>query len=235
MAQNFELTDDHLKLLYLISKYTRTAKRSFEKDKWIKEFTLRALIYEGIVNNVFNYDYSPMSIEMIGGRRILNISQDAEDDIADLREMKMLDCLRLSSTNYRLTNLYKISQEGMKVEIPTQFKEQIDSLCKCPKCGSLLELEYDPTGKDDPIYIVCKTTDCLFKTISEISEIEDISYSTEPYFPATPILISEEHEESKKEIIEIKFHELIEAQKQLFRNYYHKKLQGIKKKSGKGE
>jgi WD repeat-containing protein 35 len=141
LAQNFELTDDHLKLLYLISKYTRTAKRSFEKDKWIKEFTLRALIYEGIVNNVFNYDYSPMSIEMIGGRRILNISQDAEDDIADLREMKMLDCLRLSSTNYRLTNLYKISQEGMKVEIPTQFKEQIDSLCKCRKCGSLLELE----------------------------------------------------------------------------------------------
>jgi hypothetical protein len=75
-----ELTEDHIKLLYLISCYSRNGKC------WIRKVHLLVLIYEGIVSGAFDYDYAPFS-DIVASRRIyLNISQEGRDDIDDLRE-----------------------------------------------------------------------------------------------------------------------------------------------------
>lgn len=63
-------TEEHLKLLYLISRYSHTAQPGdAEKDRWIRKLPLLVLIYEGIVAKVFDYDYAPAS-EVLGTRRL---------------------------------------------------------------------------------------------------------------------------------------------------------------------
>ena len=44
----------------------------------MRELALRVFIYEGILKRVFDYDYSPISVEILGGRRYLNISQEGK-------------------------------------------------------------------------------------------------------------------------------------------------------------
>jgi hypothetical protein len=82
-----KLTNEHLKLLYLIGKYSRCAKSKDEKDQWIRyifshptdnggctsslriigfrRLPLLVLIYELTVDGIFDYDYAPVS-ELIG-------------------------------------------------------------------------------------------------------------------------------------------------------------------------
>ncbi len=197
------ITDEHKKLYYLLSKYSKTAHTKDEQEVWMKELPLRVFGYEGIIKQIFKrYDYAPMSVEVAGGigRRFLNISQEMEDDIADLRELGLLYCLKLSTTTYHVVNAYRI-QENEKVKISEDFKKEIDGLCNCPKCGQLLETRINPNPKDEEelIEIFCRNLACGVARYSGITAIEDVSYKTEPYIPNIPmydILKSKKSEDS---------------------------------------
>ncbi len=185
------MTDEHKKLYYLLSKYSKPAHSKEEEEVWMKELPLRVLGYEGITKQIFKgYDYAPMSVEVAGGigRRFLNISQEMEDDIADLRELGLLDCLKLSTTTYHVVNAYRI-RENEKVQIPEGFKKEIDSLCNCQKCGQLLETRINPNPEDEEelIEIFCRNPACGVARYSGITAIEDVSYVTEAYIPSIPI------------------------------------------------
>ena len=69
-----ELTGDQLSLLYLISRYSQAATSADQQvlhwlipmeltrpvqEEWIRKIPLLVLIYEGIVNQVLDYDYAP--------------------------------------------------------------------------------------------------------------------------------------------------------------------------------
>ncbi len=184
------ITDDHKKLYYLLSKYSKPAHSKGEQEVWMKELPLRVLGYEGITKQIFKrYDYAPMSVEVAGGigRRFLNISQEMEDDIADLRELGLLDCLKLSTTTYHVVNAYRI-RENEKMQIPEEFKKEVDNLCNCPKCGQLLETRINPNPKDEEelIEIFCRNPACGVAWYSGITAIEDVSYVTEAYIPNIP-------------------------------------------------
>jgi hypothetical protein len=58
--------------------------------QWVRETPLLVLIYEGIVAEVFDYDYAPASVKV--GRRLvyMNITQEGRDDLDDLREAGMV-------------------------------------------------------------------------------------------------------------------------------------------------
>jgi hypothetical protein len=60
------------------------------------------LIYEGIVNGVFDYDYAPKSEHVQGTLLFLNVSQEGMDDLADLREAGMLHVLLLSTYQHNV-------------------------------------------------------------------------------------------------------------------------------------
>ncbi len=185
------MTDEHKKLYYLLSKYSKPAHSKEEQEIWMKELPLRVLGFEAITKQIFKgYDYAPMSVEVAGGigRRFLNISQEMEDDIADLRELGLLDCLKLSTTTYHVVNAYRI-RENEKVKIPEEFKKAIDAMCDCPKCGQLLETRINPNPEDDEelIEIFCRNPECGVARYSGITAIEDVSYVTEAYIPNIPL------------------------------------------------
>ncbi len=184
------MTDEHKKLYYLLSKYSKAAHSKEEQEVWMKELPLRVLGFEGITQQIFKgYDYAPMSVEIAGGigRRFLNISQEMEDDIADLRELGLLDCLKLSTTTYHVVNAYRI-RENEKVQIPEEFKKEIDKLCNCPKCGQLLETRINPNTEDEEelIEVFCRNLACGVARYSNITASEDVSYVTEAYVPNIP-------------------------------------------------
>jgi WD repeat-containing protein 35 len=45
----------------MISKYSHCAQTVHEKERWIRKLPMLVLIYEGIVQKVFEYDYAPAS------------------------------------------------------------------------------------------------------------------------------------------------------------------------------
>ncbi|MHA1252849.1 MAG: hypothetical protein ACTSRP_22875, partial [Candidatus Helarchaeota archaeon] len=92
---NNNLTEPMKRLLYIIAEYT---KLNNEYGKLvIKDLPLKALIYYGIISNVLNYDYAPMSVMYMDNRRYLNVSQEGEDDLNDLRDLKLLNKIRIAT------------------------------------------------------------------------------------------------------------------------------------------
>ncbi len=194
-------TDEHRKLYYLISRYSSTTKGGTEDEVWLKELPLRVFIFDGIVNKVFEgYDYSPLSVELPGGRRYLNISQEGEDDIADLRELGLITCLKLSTVTYITVNAYRITSEKTDLVIPDDFKAQVNKLVTCPQCGGLLETDIvpDPDDEDNLILIYCKKEGCEYKRYSGITKIEDVSYVTSPYLPDIPLFSDSEDNRGRR-------------------------------------
>ena len=72
-----------------------------------------ALVYEAIVEGMLQYDYAPEST-LIGSRRVwANISQDANDDLNDLVEAKLLRELRMFTRGMQPVRNLQVSREGM--------------------------------------------------------------------------------------------------------------------------
>ena len=123
-----EWTNDHLKLLYMISRFAECATQPDEPESWIRKNSLLVLIYEGIVEGVFDYDYAPMSL-LVGRKRVwLNITQEGKDDIDDLREGGLLNGLKLSSEDLQPITAFQVSPKGkeLAILIPKEFRTTVD-------------------------------------------------------------------------------------------------------------
>lgn len=188
-----EFTEDHEKILYLILKYSHTARDKTEKDKWIRELPLLALIHYGILKKALDFDYAPASVELEIGRKFFNISQEGLDIIEDLREFGFIDCLKLSSTSHLFVAGYKINHEGLKIvhglhgklKVSDDVKKQIDKLILCPNCESIIEVDVKiiPETKDVAVDMVCSIPSCEFREPIGMEQLEDVSYVSEPYLP----------------------------------------------------
>ena len=99
---------------------------------WVKETPLQAIIFYGIRKGLFNeYDYAPISSSFLGqGRKFVNISKEGEDDLGDLREIGLLETIRLSSTKHDYITGYRPTTKSAKhlQIIPNEIKERIDNL-----------------------------------------------------------------------------------------------------------
>ncbi len=194
-----EWSDTHAKLVYLISKYSHTSVDEKDNDRWIKELPLLALIHKGIIDGTFDYDYAPVSFELQTGRIFLNLSQEGIDNIEDLREFGFVDCMKLSSMSHLYLNAYKINSNGMKIidgihpeaTLSEKQKEDVNTLCSCPKCKHLLHVNVDLFGHENELELklICSNANCDYKALSNMTDIEDVSYSTEPYLPKFPRIL----------------------------------------------
>lgn len=174
------LGPNHIKLLYLISKYSGASN---EKQKWIKHISLLVLIYEGIVNRVFTYDYAP-SPQLMRNRHIfMNISQEGKSDIDDLREEGLIHGLKLSSRRYQTVTAYQISAKGEKVldELLTvEYRESVNQLYNCESgndYSNLLMVEW--SGSD---FILVNPVSG-YREHSTITDCEEVSFVSSPYLP----------------------------------------------------
>jgi WD repeat-containing protein 35 len=110
-----EWSHDHVRLLYLMSKYAIRALRPEDKEGWIRQvlslwsckwsakllckLPLLVLVYEAIRKGCLDYDYAPASVLVSYGgrsRRVwMNITQEGKSAIEDLLEKNMISGLKV--------------------------------------------------------------------------------------------------------------------------------------------
>ena len=189
-------TMNHMKLLYLISKYSHCAQTVHEKERWIRKLPMLVLIYEGVVQKVFDYDYAPASEVVETTRVYLNVSQEGKDDLDDLVEGKLVKGLRLSTKEHQSVTAYQISPSGLALiskRLPDEERQLVDDLCIVD--GKLLQVVWE-----DKRFLLRTMT---FSRESTVTDAEDVSYVVSPYLPKSlrrvggPIMSSNAHRASE--------------------------------------
>lgn len=182
------LTEEQAELMYMMSEFTK------EGDYWITHNALRILIFEGIVykqkgkRDVFGgWDYAPASIMFAEGRRYVNISQEAEDDLNDLRELGLIEELRMEGPYKQYVTKYQIAVEGRKLikYFPESTTRAVDEFITCSKCGKTMigvQCGLDRKEGDDCCTIFCRNPDCDNRYVSDFTSIEDVNYVSVPYW-----------------------------------------------------
>jgi hypothetical protein len=200
-GQEEEITPDMLKLLYLIGIFGRPVEKGCSGcDTWMKDVSLKAYIYQAIVEGVFDYDYAPASVLFSDGRVFVNVSQEAEDDLNDLRELheSPLEFLQLTTSRHHVLNAYRVNEIGMRIieMMSPAWKAEVNRVVRCSVCQSPLVFEAKP-GKE-----VGKVEAGLFcpngheRKPNGLSDIEDVSYVSSAFFIKYPDM--REKREGKK-------------------------------------
>jgi len=178
-----DFTPDHLKLLYMISKYGCCATEEGEKESWIRSMPLTVLIHQGILHEVFDYDYSPST--MLVNRKViwLNISQEGKDDLDDLREGGVLNALKLSSEDLQPITAYQVSEKGFTLldAVTDDMRDDVHGFIY--EKNELLHPDWDDEGGEDGEGVWFLTTKSGHRVDSRITETEDVSYVSSPYLP----------------------------------------------------
>jgi hypothetical protein len=178
--EEVELTIEQAELLYLISKLTDSLNCPIS---WIKETPLQALIFQGIRKGIFNeYDYAPISSSFLGqGRKFVNISKEGEDDLGDLRELGLLETIRLSSSKHDYITGYRPTKNSTKTlnAITNKIRARIDDLLTCPSCKSD-KYKLKIYVEESDFKMEC--SDCDQNEVIPLVVPEDVSYTTKPYF-----------------------------------------------------
>ena len=165
-------------MLYLIDLHSRKAENRNEKDIWIRKQALSVIVYEGVLADVFDYDYAPTSILVDNKRVWCNISQEGQSDIEFLREEELVNALLLSSRSYKPGVCYQISEKGKELVkyVSRREKESVDLFAHKEGTRELLKPYWDghsywmqaPSG---------------FHRKSSVTETEAVSYVSSAYIP----------------------------------------------------
>lgn len=174
-----ELTEDQMRLLFVIDEYTKTGNEA--NPVWVKELPILAIIYEGIIRGVFkDYDYAPWSVHMLDGtRQWMNVSREGKDDVEDLLNLRLVSILRISTSQYGYVTAYRPTELGDKLiqDIPQKLRDDVHSLILCKKCGTLFQI----ITRGHEVFFHCKG--CGHEQKIGIDDIEDVPYATRPYLP----------------------------------------------------
>jgi len=172
------LNENQSRLLCLIEAHTKIGNSSQVKDRWIRKQALFVLIYEGIIVNVLEYDYAPVST-LMGARRIwINQSHDGQSDVESLREQELIDALIVPSKTHKPEVLYRISVKGSEFLdlIPQRHKDLIADFAHKPGTWELIKVVW----KDDAFWLQSASGNARKSTITDI---EDVSYVSSAYIP----------------------------------------------------
>lgn len=184
--EKIELTKDQRKLLFLIGSYAHEAQEVNNREYWFKDGPLLAAMYELTVRGVFEtYDYAAMSILCLDGyRRFMNISREGLDDLNDLRELGLINHLKISTTQYGIITGYRLSEKGQKVfsEIPKDEQKSVNAVIRCGECQD--ELQQIECENFEQYFFHCSNCDCIREI--GIFDIEDVSYISKPKFLHLP-------------------------------------------------
>ena len=198
-----ELSEDHTRLLYLI--YCFTEETDTDEETWIRKVPLMVLIYQGIVQGVFDYDYAPAADILNGKRTYLNLSQEGRDDIDDLREAGLIYCLKLSSKKYQSTIAYRLTPFG---------KQHLQEACTDEDKELVEKVLYTGDGqreRKDMFMVVWDDEESEFhlesasgvSKPSTITEIESVSYVSSPYIPRSMMRTSRQCSSNKSQTAQL--------------------------------
>jgi hypothetical protein len=174
-----EMTPDSKRLLILIDRFSEPAHTRDERETWIKKIPLAALVNRGVRMGTFaDYDTAPMLVDYQGSTRFANVSKEGEDDVADLREMGLVERLKLATSHHIYVSAYRITPAGKDITKDTEKEHHaaIDKLLACASCGKGVDIE---TRVDAP-YLVCKS--CGAEEMVALFDIDEVSYVSRPNF-----------------------------------------------------
>ena len=174
-----EMTPDSKRLLILIDKFSEPARTREDRETWIKKIPLNSLINRGVRMGVFEgYDTAPMIVDYKGTRRFANISKEGEDDVADLREMGLVERLKLATSHHVYVSAYRITPAGKDIakDIEKEHYAAVAKLMACKKCGG----EVDVEARDDAPYLLCKECGAMERVA--IFDIDEVPYVSRPNF-----------------------------------------------------
>lgn len=172
------LTDNQNRLLCLIDLHSKKADSRQDKDLWIRKQALSVIVYEGILADVFDYDYAPQST-LIENRRVwCNLSQEGQSDIEFLREEGLINALLLSSKSYKAGVCYQISEKGKELMqyISRREKDVVNEFAHKEATRELLKPYWDGSA-----YWMRSASGLHHK--SSVTETEAVSYVSSAYIP----------------------------------------------------
>lgn len=171
------LTPNQRRLLYMISLYTKPASSAAEKEEWVRRQALLVLIYEGIVKQVFDYDYAPISTIINDQRTFFNVSQEGSSDIDFLREEGLLNNLKRSSSTYLPVSCYQISARGGDLirRVGRTDKEAVHEVVYAPGTRDLLQAVW----RNRKWFLIAGG----YEMESSVTDCEDVSYVGSAYVP----------------------------------------------------
>jgi hypothetical protein len=184
------LTRDQQILLYTIDYLTKWMVSDEhilknEGDKvWIKELPLWAIMYYQITHGSYEtYDYAPTPIQFFGRSSFtINLSYEGVDDVEDLRELDILEKIRLSTSQHGFVTAYRITEIGDKYlkKIPKDVIDEVETLFFCECCQKRMHF-YMNMGDNPSVLMDCP--DCDESDVHlNFLESEDVSYVSKPYF-----------------------------------------------------
>lgn len=184
-ASAFALTSDQWKLLYLIGEYSALSPDGVQKETWMPQIPLMVLIYEGVVNKIFTYDYSPMG-EYVGRHRVFfNYSQEGKADIDTLRQRGFIFVLKCVDKAHVPITCYQVSPEGRNAleQCPKQHGRKVDKFTGAPRAVSKSK------SADDLLMVHWIDNQFVLKSnsgftqLTKVTESEDVSYVSSPHLP----------------------------------------------------
>lgn len=184
-ASAFALTSDQWKMLYLIGEYSTLSEDRAVKEIWMPQTPLMVLIYEGIMQKVFNYDYSPMG-EYVGRHRIFfNFSQEGKSDVDTLRQRGFVFVLKCTDKAHIPITCYQVSPEGRNAleHMPKNHARKVDKFIGAPRAVTKTKSIEDlmmVNWIDDKFVLKSQSG---FTQLTKVTESEDVSYVSSPHLP----------------------------------------------------
>jgi len=169
-----ELDANKIRLLAILSLYTKPAGVEDDYDHYIKDYALLSIIYDLIIKGILDYDYSSRLVLWKGAYVFMNISQEAVSDLEFLVNKGFVQRIKFSTEGHLYVIGYSITEKGLK--LLDEHKDHLDIVrnsLKC-ECGGVMSIIVE----DDDAYYVC----CNRKIPIGCLSTEDISYETEPVF-----------------------------------------------------
>jgi WD repeat-containing protein 35 len=201
------LTTNQKRLLYLISLHSHPAQSMDDEERWVRDIPMMVLIYEGIVMQVFDFDYAPAS-KFVNGKRIyFNTSQEGRSDIDFLREEELVNGLKMTSAYLLPVTAYQVSEKGLKLlgKVRKADKEAVHDLAYAPQSRDLLrptwhvseheeeEEEWEGNklhGKEEAknigefyLEVAADAATQFEPRLSSVTDTEDVSYVSSAYVP----------------------------------------------------
>uniref|UniRef100_K3W8I8 Uncharacterized protein n=1 Tax=Globisporangium ultimum (strain ATCC 200006 / CBS 805.95 / DAOM BR144) TaxID=431595 RepID=K3W8I8_GLOUD len=191
---------NHLRLLYLLSKFAMFPSFNDDEESWLRNLPLLVLVYEAIVSGILDYDYSPVCTNIVKNgqsKRIwMNISQDAKAAIDDLREYGLVKALKTCSEDFQPSTAFQITPQAITVleTFPKSEKKRIDAFLLNTADKPVLHSANSGMVMFDSnlLKITFDTADGKFhllrsdgsEFVSRITDVEEVSYVSSPYLPS---------------------------------------------------
>lgn len=192
---------NHLRLLYMLSRFAMYPSSTDEEEKWLRSLPLLVLVYEAIVACILDYDYSPVCTNIVKNGRSkrvwLNTSQDAKAAIDDLREHELINALKTCSEDFQPSTAFQVTPNATKLleSFSVLEKKKIDAFLSTTMSN---QHELVPTNSGMIIFdsgllkVSFDVDDGKFRfircdgsiVVSKVTDVEGVSYVSSPYLPS---------------------------------------------------